>query len=74
MKKTKIKPIEYRLSVMREESEDRFFPANNFRDRELGISPKHWNEYVSFDLNHEEVIEILAVILRMRGTARRYDK
>lgn len=35
-------------------------------------NPKHWNEYVGFDLNDEEVIEILAVISRMRGVARSY--
>lgn len=72
MSQTKIIPIEYKLSIMKEESEDRFFPSDNYREKVMGISPKHWNEYVSFDLKPEEVIEILAVISRMRGTARGY--
>ena len=63
MKKIIKKHREYKLSIMREETEDRFFPQGNFEREHM----KRWNEYVGFDLTSEEVIEILAVISRKRG-------
>lgn len=70
----KTKPTEYRLSILREEEKDRFYPEDDYRERVMGIRPKRWNEYVSFDLNHEEVIELLAVITRMRGMDRNHGR